>query len=97
MNNNVGVDLTNKAVIDLADYTGLKVEIQRLKDEVEKEKTKYNEVINYLLSECEVKKYNTGEKFLRYDTYHNHIAEWLKINEPELYKERLEQGEIEDE
>lgn len=97
MNDKIGVDLTNKAVIDLADYTDLKVEIQRLQDEVEKEKTKYNEVINYLISECEVKQYNNGEYYLKYDYYHNHIGEYLTTREPYLVERYIKKHKEKDE
>lgn len=88
---------TTKIVIDLELYDALRDEIKDKQQDLMEITLKYDNVIKYLLSECEVKKYNDGEKYLKYDYYHNHIGEWLKLNEPELYKERLEQGENEDE
>ena len=92
MNNQV-VDLTNKIILKLDDYILLKeTQVELEKTCLEKEK-QYQNLLNYLFSECEIAKYTNGEKYLKYDNYNNHLGQYLKEIEPELYKEKLNERE----
>jgi hypothetical protein len=93
--NNKEIDLTNKVVINVNEYIDNLNEINNLKNEVKEYKNKYENIINYLLSECEINKYVSGKKYLNYDSYNNHLADYLKKIEPELYEKELKREEIE--
>jgi len=93
MNNVVTVDLNNKVVLDVKDYVEILHNQNKLEFEVEKSEEKYKNLIKYLFSECEIETYSNGEKYLKYDSYNNHLSDYLKEIEPERYKKRLEEGE----
>ena len=74
------IDLTNRVVLKIDDYILLKeTQIELEKACFEKEK-QYQNLLNYLFSECEIAEYTNGEKY-------------LKEIEPELYKEKLNERE----
>ncbi len=92
---NKEVDLTNKVVLDLDKYMELVTENKLLKQKEVNRDDKYNSLLKYLFSECEIQK--SGErKYLAYDSYNNHLANYLKQIEPEMYAEQLERNEEED-
>lgn len=95
MNNFVTVDLNNKVVLNVQDYVEIINNQNKLEFEAEMSEKKYKNLVKYLLSECEVKKYTNDEKYLKYDSYNNHLGEYLKQIEPEMYAEKLEDGEKE--
>lgn len=90
------VNLTNKVVLDLDKYVELLDEKNDLKKEIEKYKDKYESIIKYLFSECEVKEYASGKKFLQYDRYNNHLTDYLKEIEPEKYQKKIDEYEGEE-
>lgn len=94
--NNKEIDLTNKVVLNVKEYIDNLTEINNLKNEIKEYKNKYENIINYLLSECEIKEYVSGKKFLQYDSYNNHLTEYIKKKEPELYEKELKREELED-
>ena len=85
------INLTNKVVLDLDKYIELLDEKKDLKNEIEKYKDKYENIIKYLFSECEVKKYVSGKKYLAYDKYDNHLTDYLKEIEPEKYQKKIDE------
>lgn len=91
---NKEINLTNKVVLEVEDYINLRDEINNLKNQLKNSEDKYNNVVNYLFSECNVKEYVSGKKFLDYDSYNNHLGEYLKKIEPELYEEELKREEL---
>ena len=93
--NNKEVDLTNKVVLNVKEYIDNLNEINNLKNEVKEYKNKYENIINYLLSECKIAKYSSGKKYLDYDSYNNHLADYLEKIEPELYEKELKREELE--
>lgn len=94
--NNKEIDLTNKVVLNVKEYIDNLTEINNLKNEVKEYKNKYENIIKYLLSGCEIDKYAGGKKYLSYDTYNNHLGDYLEKIEPELYKKELKREELED-
>lgn len=95
--NNKEIDLTNKVVLNVKEYIDNLNEINNLKNEVKEYKNKYENIINYLLSECTIAKYTSGKKYLDYDSYNNHLADYLEKIEPELYEKELKREELEKE
>lgn len=95
--NNKEIDLTNKVVLNVKEYIDNLTEINNLKNEVKEYKNKYENIINYLLSECKIAKYTSGKKYLDYDSYNNHLADYLEKIEPELYEKELKREELEKE
>lgn len=93
---NKEINLTNKVVLDVEDYINQKNEINDLKNKLQNSENKYISLINYLLSECKVKEYYSGKKYLSYDSYNNHFGEYLKKIEPELYEKELLREDLED-
>ena len=79
------IDLTNKVILD--------VEIINLKNNVEIEKKKYENLIIYLFSACRKRKYTSGKVYLEYNSYHNDLGIYLEKIEPEMYKAALESRE----
>lgn len=92
--NNKEIDLTNKVVLNVQEYIDNLNEINNLKNEVKEYKNKYENIIKYLLSECIIANYSTGKKYLDYDSYNNHLTEYLKKIEPELYEKELKREEL---
>lgn len=84
------IDLTNKVVLEVDSYIELKEKIKDLENEVKVEKNKYSSLLNYLFSECEVKKYLSGEYYLDYDSYNNHLVDYLKEISPEIYERKIQ-------
>lgn len=95
--NNKEIDLTNKVVLNVREYIDNLNEINNLRNEVKEYKNKYENIINYLLSECKISKYTSGKKYLDYDSYNNHLADYLEKIEPELYEKELKREELEKE
>lgn len=95
--NNKEIDLTNKVVLNVREYIDNLNEINNLRNEVKEYKNKYENIINYLLSECKIAKYASGKKYLDYDSYNNHLADYLEKIEPELYEKELKREELEKE
>lgn len=95
--NNKEIDLTNKVVLNVKEYIDNLTEINNLKNEVKEYKNKYENIINYLLSECKISEYTNGKKYLEYDFYNNHLTDYLKKIEPELYEKELNREELEKE
>lgn len=95
--NNKKIDLTNKVVLNVKEYIDNLNEINNLKNEVKEYKNKYENIINYLLSECKIAEYVSGKKYLDYDSYNNHLADYLEKIEPELYEKELNREELEKE
>lgn len=93
---NKEINLTNKVVLEVEDYINLRAEINNLKNQLQNSENKYNNLVNYLLSECKVKEYVSGKKFLEYDSYNNHLGDYLEKIEPELYKKELKKEELEE-
>lgn len=93
--NNKEIDLTNKVVLNVKEYIDNLTEINNLKNEVKEYKNKYENIIKYLLSECEINTYVGGKKYLNYDSYNNHLGNYLEKNEPELYEKELKREELE--
>ncbi len=87
------IDLTNKVILDIDAYLKLKEEIINLKNNVEIEKKKYENLIIYLLSACRKRKYTSGKAYLEYNSYHNDLGIYLEKIEPEMYKAALESRE----
>lgn len=90
------VDLTNKVILDIDKYIEIKEEKKDILNEMIRYQDRYFNLIKYLISECTVSKYTNGKKYLEYDKYNNHLAEYIKEIEPELYNEKLEDS-IDDE
>ncbi len=87
------IDLTNKVILDVDAYLKLKEEIINLKNNVEIEKKKYENLIIYLFSACRKRKYTSGKVYLEYNSYHNDLGIYLEKIEPEMYKAALESRE----
>ncbi len=95
MDNIVNVDLNNKVVLNVDDYINLLKINNNLENEKEQFKEKYINLVKYLVSECDVKKYTSGKKYLDYDTYNNHLGDYLKAIEPEAYQQKINESEVE--
>ena len=85
------IDLTNKVVLDLDKYIELREELTKLRMAYTTRDDKYYDLLKYLISECEVKTYTSGKKYLEYEKYNNHLADYIKELEPELYQQKLEE------
>lgn len=81
------MDLTNKVILDVEDYVKLITELAILKENKDR---KYNELIKYLFSECNVKKYSNGKHYIDYDGYNNHLGDYLEEIEPEKYQQKID-------
>ena len=90
------IDLTNKVVLDLDKYIELKEELALLRMEKVNKEDKYNNLIKYLISSCSIEEYSNGKKYLKYDNYHNHLGDYIKEIEPDLYLLKLENDELVD-
>ena len=91
MNNNIiTCDITNKVVLSLDEFLKINDELKLLRQKNIDKDSKYDALINYLLSECELVNYTNTEKGLQYDRYDNHLAEYLMKIEPDRYEEHLE-------
>lgn len=93
---NKEIDLTNKVVLNVNDYIDLLSEIVNLKNEAKNNKEKYDNIVKYLFSECKVREYASGRKYLDYDSYNNHLGDYLKKIETELYEQELKREDLEE-
>ena len=90
MNDIVTCDLSGKVILTLDEFIEINDELKFLRQERVSEENKYSNLIKYLFSECNVKKYASGKRYLEYDAYNNHLADYLKEIEPDKYDEKID-------
>lgn len=88
---NKEIDITNKVILDLDKYIEMREEKKALQLQNIAYEERYEKLIKYLLSECTLRKYSSGRRDLEFDSYNNHLTDYLKQIEPELYEEVLNQ------
>lgn len=81
----------NFVTLNLEKFLELNNENLTLKNEIKEIEHQYKDLIKYLLSEMELVSYSTGKKELRYKTYNNNLADYIKSIEPLLYVDKLQE------